>query len=149
MYKDQCLVCAWLCSGLAIRASMDCVTSQRQLGPPAPPRAVRICMHSETASKGSDVVRPAWDTRSTTPILPVSAVGDDDEDEDGARLESAHYAHAAADVPRTDMLSALMLHLRPPFCLLRVYLSQMAHGSSLDSGLAQSSASTRGSQWCI
>jgi hypothetical protein len=104
-------------------------------------------MHSETASKGSDVVRPAWDTRSTTPILPVSAVGDDDED--GAWLESVHYAHAAADVPRTDMLSALMLHLHPPFCLLRVYLSQMAHGSSLDSGLAQSSASTRGSQWCI
>ena len=60
----------------------------------------------------------------------------DEEEEDGARLVSAHYAHAAADVPRTDVLSALMLHLGPPFCLLRVCLSQMAHGSSLDLGLA-------------
>jgi hypothetical protein len=43
------------------------------------------------------------------------------EEEGGAQLASAHYARAAADVPRTDALSALMLHLRPPFCLLLVF----------------------------
>ena len=35
------------------------------------------------------------------------------------------YAYAAADVLRTDVLYALMLHLRPPFCLLCVCPSQM------------------------
>ena len=37
-------------------------------------------------------------------------VGNDDEELDGAQL--VHYAHAAADVPRTDALSALILQLR-------------------------------------
>ena len=51
-----------------------------------------------------------------TPILPVSASEEEvgDEDEDGAWLVNAHFARAAADVPRTDVLSALVLHLRPP-----------------------------------
>ena len=70
-------------------------------------------------------------------------LGDEEEDEAGARLASAYYARAAADVPWTDVLSAPMLHLCAPFCLLHVCLLQMAHGSSLDSGLAQSSVWTR------
>ena len=44
-----------------------------------------------------------------------------DEDEDGARLVSRQYVRAAADISRTDTFSALILHLRPPFCLLNVF----------------------------
>ena len=45
----------------------------------------------------------------------------DDEDEDGAWLVSTQYVQATADISRTDTFSALILHLRPPFCLLRVF----------------------------
>ena len=44
-------------------------------------------------------------------------MGDEDDEENGSWLVSTHYARAAADVPRT-VLSALMLHLRPPFLCL-------------------------------
>ena len=51
-----------------------------------------------------------------TPILPVSASEEElgDDDEDVARLVSAHFARAAAEVPRTDLLSAVVLHLQHP-----------------------------------
>ena len=161
MYEDQCLVCAWLCSGLAIYASMDCATSHRQLGPPAR-RAQCACActlrrHRRVPTLSGrrgitlhDCLQQLekYDSDSSS-VCSEEEVGDENENEDSARLVSAHYARAAADVPRTDVLSALMHHLSPPSCLLLVCLSQMAHDSSLDSGLTSSSASTRGSQWCI
>ena len=67
----------------------------------------------------------------------VCSEEDEEEEEDGLRLVSAHYARAAADVPWTDVLSALMLRSHPPFCLLNVCLSQMMFGISLSSDLAQ------------
>ena len=78
-----------------------------------------MCMHSEAASKGSDVVRSAWPLHDclrqvekydsdSSRVCSEEVVGDDEE-EDGARLVSARHAHAAAGVPWTDVLSALML----------------------------------------
>ena len=70
---------------------------------------------------GSDVVRPAWDTlrdclqqvekydSDSSGVFSEEEVGNEDEDEDGAQLVSAHYARAAADVPWTDALSVLVL----------------------------------------
>jgi hypothetical protein len=57
----QCLVCTWLCSGLAIGALAGCAISHRGMGPIArrAPCAVRMCIRSETASKGPNVVRPS------------------------------------------------------------------------------------------
>ena len=84
-----------------------------------PPRAVRMRMHSGVVSKDSDVVRPAWPLHDclrqvekydsdSSRVCSEEVVGDDEE-EDGARLVSARHAHAAAGVPWTDVLSALML----------------------------------------
>ena len=102
-----------------------------------PRHTVRMGMHSGAVSKGSDVVRPAWPLHDylqqvekydndSSSVFIEEGVGDEDEDEDvdSARLVSAQYARAVADVPRTDVLSALMLHLCPPSCLLRVCLSK-------------------------
>ena len=69
--------------------------------------------------------------RSTTPdfssVCSEEEVGDEGEEEDGALLVSAHYACAAADVPRTDVLSALVHHLRPSLlpspCVFRRWLT--------------------------
>jgi hypothetical protein len=101
-----------------------------------------MCKRSETASKGYDVVRwrgiPLRDCLQQVEKYDNSSGvcnEEDKEEEDGARLVSAHYARAAADVLQTDVLSALMLHLRPPFCLLRVCLSQMTHGQLFEFGL--------------
>ena len=159
MYEGQCLVCAWLCSCFAICPSMGCATSHRQLGSPA-----RCALCACACTRGRNRRTPtSYGRREISPhdcLQQVEKYDSDfscvcseeevrDEDGDGARLASTHCARAAADVPRTGVLSTLMLHLCPPFSLLRVCLSQMAHCSSLDSGLAQCSASTRGSQWCI
>jgi hypothetical protein len=54
----------------------------------------------------------------------------EEEEEDGAQVTSAHYARAAADVPRTDALSALMLHLTSSV-LLSPCLSQMTYTGCL------------------
>ena len=67
-------------------------------------------MHSEAASKSSDVVRRGitlhdclqqvekYDSDSSS-VRSEEAAGDDQEEEDGTCLVSAHYARAAADVP--------------------------------------------------
>ena len=70
-------------------------------------------------------------------------VGDEEEEEDGARLVSAQYVRAVADVSRTALL--LTSSLRP----LSVS-SQMSHDSSLSSGSATlTHALSIGSQWSL
>ena len=110
MYEDQCLVCAWLCSGLEIRASMDCATSHHQLGLPTR-RAQYACTCTwRRDRKTLDVVRPAlkplhdclkqvekYDSR----VCCEEQMGDEEERDDSMCLVSPHYAHATADVPQT------------------------------------------------
>ena len=81
---------------------------------------------SETASKGSDVVLPVWDTPArflqqvekydsdSSGDCSEGEVGDDEEE------EVHNTFRAVADVSRTAF-SALMLYLRHPFGLIRVF----------------------------
>ena len=80
--------------GLAIGASADGVIRlPLWTGSSCPPHAVRTYMRSETSSKSSDVVRPAWDTPAaiacsrcdsdSTSVRSEEEVGDEDEEDDG------------------------------------------------------------------
>ena len=112
---------------------------------PATPHAVRMYMRSETASKGSDVVLPVWDTPARflqqVEKYDSDSSGDcsegevgDDEEEDGARLVSAQYFSGCCR-RFTDCVfcshALLTSSLRPYPCL-----SQISHDSSLSSGSA-------------
>jgi len=118
-------------------ASVDCATSGRALGPPAccttdDLGVVRMCMRVETVSKGTSVVLPAGDN-------PARAGGEydsgsfcdcirrksDDDCEDGAVCcaagkcaQCSHCCQSSTGVRLAD----LMPHLRPPVCLLRIFL---------------------------
>ena len=100
---------------------MGCATSHRQLACACTRRRNRRAptSHGRREIPLHYCLQPIekYDSDSST-VCSEEEVGDEDDEENGSWLVSTHYARAAADVPRTDVLSALMLHVRPPFLCL-------------------------------
>jgi len=83
-HEDQCLVCACLCSGLAIGASADCATSHRELGPPSRRVDGIEELRRRTACVRYPSAIPCRRLRSTIPILPMTNYSKGERSIDGS-----------------------------------------------------------------